>query len=306
MKRQITLMSAALMLTIGICMAQTPTDAIMMNSKQICVGLLFEHGSWDHYWEGDYLRTNETVATLSRNTLMPMLAIGVHDRVNVIVGLPYVRTKSSEPNGGKFEGAKGFQDVSVAIKGQLLKKSLGSGELSLLSTIGFSTPATNYLSDYRPYSIGFGAWEFSGRGIAQYQLENGLYARTTISYLRRGQTEAERDYYYNNGSYYTAMMDVPDAWNFQFVTGVWLLDYSLKLEGSYVGLKSTSGDDVRPYNAAQPTNKVQSDMIGFTSQYYFPNLKGLGVLAYCNQVVNGRNVGKFFTVGGGVTYFFDI
>ena len=236
----------------------------------------------------------------------PMLAFGIFDRLNLLAGLPYVKTASTVPNGGKFAGAKGFQDLSLALKAEIIKQKTAGGELAFLTTVGFSTPVTNYLSDYRPYSIGFGANELSLRGILQYQFNNGIYARGSLAYLWRGQTEAERDYYYNNGSYYTAWMDVPSAWNFDVVAGVWLFDYSFKLEATYTGLKSTSGDDVRPYNAPQPTNKVDFDQLGIFGQYYFKKLKGLGVLAYVSQVINGRNTGKSTRFGAGLTYQFKL
>jgi hypothetical protein len=234
------------------------------------------------------------------------VAIGVMDKLNLLVGVPFVKTESSEPNGGKFQGAQGFQDLNIALKYEILNKQIGKGKLAVLATGGYATPITNYLSDYRPYSIGNGTNEFSVRGIAQYRLDNGFYVKGAAAHLFRGQTKAERDYYYNNGSYYTAWMDVPDAWEFNVGLGVWLLDNSLKLETCYYGLKSTSGDDVRYYNAAQPTNKVQFDQVGFISQYYFKKLKGVGVLGYYNQVVNGRNWGKFSSFGVGGTYQFKI
>lgn len=287
-------------------LAQTPTDAVMMKQRESCFALIYDHGSFDEYYEGTDLRTNGTIATVSRNTILPMIAIGVHDRINLIIATPYVKTESSEPNGGKFEGAKGFQDISFAVKGEILNKQIAIGKLAALATVGYSTPMTNYLSDYMPYSLGFGADEWSFRGIVHYRLDMGVYARVTASYLWRGQTKAERDYYYNNGSYYTAWMDVPNALHYNAVTGIWLFDNSFKLEAGYTLVKCTSGDDIRKYNAAQPTNKVESGQIGFTTQYYFKKIKGLGLLAYYSQVINGRNAAKIQNVGGGVTYQFKL
>ena len=286
--------------------AQTLTDAIMMTQRESCLAVMYDHGTWDRYWEGTTLRSNATVATIHRSMVMPMIAIGLHNKVNLIVSAPYVKTRSSEPNGGKFAGAQGFQDIGLALKTQVIERQLGKGKLSFLNTVGYSTPMTNYLSDYRPYSIGFGAYEWSLRGILQYQLDNGIYVRSALSHLWRGQTEVERDYYYNNGSYYTTLMDVPNAWNYEVVAGIWLLENSLRLEANYTAFKSTSGDDIRKYNAGQPTNKVQSDQIGFSTQYYFRQLKGLGLLARYSIVVMGRNEGKFSTIGGGITYQFKI
>lgn len=297
---------ALLLFAANSAFSQTPTDAVMMDQRESCFALMYDHGTFDHYWEGADLRINQTIETVTRSTVMPMIAIGLHRKLNLIVATPYVRTKSSEPNGGKLNGARGFQDIGLSLKGELLNKEMGGGKLAALVNAGFSTPMTNYLSDYMPYSLGFGAPEFSLRGIVQYKLNSGPYARVAFAHLWRGMTEAERDYYYNNGSYYTALMDVPSAWNYQFVAGTWLLDNSLKIEGAYTGLKSTSGDDIRKYNAAQPTNKVMFDQVGFSVQYFAKNIKGLGALAYYNQVLNGRNTAKMGNLGVGVTYQFKI
>lgn len=297
---------AILFASLGAMQAQTPSDDIMMNQRESCLGVIYETSWFDKYWEGDYLRTNGTIATVKRNMGLPMIAIGVLDRLNLIVAAPYVQTFSLEPNGGKFAGVKGFQDLSLALKGEIVNKQAGPGELAFLATVGFSTPMSNYLSDYRPYSIGSGANEFSLRGILQYKLNNGLYARTAIAYLFRGQTKAERDYYYNNGSYYSALMDVPSAWNYQAVLGIWMLDNSLKLEANYSGLVSTSGDDIRAYNAPQPTNKVVYGQAGILAQCYLKKPKGLGALVYFSQTLHGRNAGKSGQFGAGLTYQFRI
>jgi hypothetical protein len=286
--------------------AQTPFDAIMMRQLETCIGLVYEHSWFDEYWEGELLRVNGTIATVKRNAVTPMVAFGVFDNLNLLVGASYVQTESTAPNGGYFAGAKGFQDFMVALKGELLNKQIGPGNLAILATAGFSTPMTNYLSDYRPYSIGFGANEYSLRGILHYKFNMGVYVRGSLAYLERGQTEAERDYYYNNGSYYTPWMDVPSAWNYNAVAGYWMFGNTLKLEANYMGIISTSGDDIRPYNAAQPTNKVDFGILGISAQYYPKIAKGLGGLAYFSHTTNGRNTGKSSQFGVGLTYQFRI
>ncbi len=290
----------------GVVFAQTPSDAVMMKQRESCLAIIYDHGSFDEYWEGENLRKNETIATVTRMSINSMIAIGIMDKLNFYVGVPYVKTESSNPNGGKLEGQHGFQDLSLALKYEILNKQMGKGKIALFASTGYSTPITNYLSDYRPYSIGNGTNEISLRGIAQYRMDMGLYVRATGGFLFRGETKAERDYYYNNGSYYTHWMDVPNAWELNAVVGMWLLDNSLKFEVNYYGLKSTSGDDIRKYNAAQPTNKVEFDQAGVLVQYYIKPLKGLGVLAYYSSMFDGRNMGKFSTIGGGLTYQFKI
>lgn len=290
----------------GLLQAQTPTDAVMMKPREACFALMYDNGSWDHYWEGDYLRTNGNVGTLKRRMIMPMIAIGVHEKLNVIIGVPHIKTESDEPNGGKMNGVSGFQDIFINVKAEVFKKDLGVGKFSVLTNAGFSTPLSNYLSDYQPYALGLGATEWSLRGIAQYKIDKSVYVQVAMAHLWRGQTEIERDYYYNNGSYYTNRMDVPNAWHFNGAIGIFLLDNSLKLEVNYMSLNSTSGDDIRKYNAGQPTNKVEVGQAGFATQYFVSQLKGLSVMGYYSKIISGRNMGEFSNFGLGLAYQFKM
>ncbi|HPF12004.1 MAG TPA: transporter [Flavobacteriaceae bacterium] len=291
--------------TMGSLRAQTPSDATLMHSKNICLLFATDFGAFNQYWEGELLRENQTVATVHRYTSTTMAAIGVLDKLDFYVGVPYVTTRSSKPNGGKFAGVSNFQDIIFAAKYQVLNFQSEKGQFLFLTTVGYSTPISDYLSDYKPYSIGLGAPEFSARGILQYKTAFGLFLRGDVAHLWRGYTKAERDYYYNDGSYYTAWMDVPDAWNYEAALGLWCFSNSLKFEVNYFGLKSTSGDDIRPYNAAQPTNKVEVDRVGASIQYFLPRT-GFGAIVYHNRVIEGRNVGKSHNTGIGVTYQFSI
>ena len=285
--------------------AQTPGDAIMMEAKQACILLDYNYASFDQYWEGTLLRKNQTIATVKRNTVVPMMSVGILDKLNFYIGTSYIKTESTEQNGGKFAGVSGFQDLLIALKYRILNKDRDKGTLSVLTTVGFSTPATNYLADYMPYSLGLGAPELSYQAIAQYKWKNGLYLRGAAAYLWRGYAKAERSYYYNNGSYYTPWMDVPNALKMDGILGFWTLNNSLQLELSYSGSKSTSGDDIRAYNAAQPTNDIDMDRVGLQAHYYFSKIKGLGLVSYHNQVINGRNTAKVRRTGVGVTFFFN-
>jgi hypothetical protein len=97
--------------------------------------------------------------------------------------------------------------------------------------------------------------------------------------------------------------------NYHGAVGVWLFNNSLKLEANYVAVHCTSGDDIRIYNSPQPTNKMSFDQVGFFGQYYFKGIKaiqGLGILAYYSEIIDGRNMGKFQSMGAGVTYQFKL
>lgn len=303
---QYILVLAVLLSQLGAVMAQTPADDLMMKKREICLAASYETGSWDQYWEGTRLRENANIGTFSREIIMPMFAYGITDKINLLAGVPYI---STDATGGQLVGAKGLQDLGIAVKAELFNRQVGPGKISFLTTAGFSFPVSNYLSDYMPFSIGLKTREVALRGILQYRFDNGIYARGAFAHLWRGQSKIERDYYYNNGSYYSEWMDVPNALNYHGAVGAWLFNGSLKLEANYMAVHCLSGDDIRIYNAPQPTNKMSFDQVGFFGQYYFKGIKaiqGLGILAYYSKVIDGRNMGKFQNMGAGVTYQFKL
>lgn len=286
---------------IQLAIAQTPVDGLMMPKGEICIAVVYEDANWDHYWEGTYLRTNGNIGTFSRKMIMPMIVGGITDKINFLVSLPYVTTAAT---GGQLAGVEGIQDLGLSLKAQLVDKQMEKSKLMVFSNLSFSTPASNYLSDYMPFSLGFGARELGLRAIGQFELNKGPYARGSFAYLHRGTTEAERDFYYQEGSFYTATMDVPDAVQAQVAIGSWFLKKKLRVEAVMTTFRCATGDDIRAYSSPQPTNKVDFDQVGGFAQYYFKKDGGLGVLAYYNHMLSGRNMGQFSGLGLGLTYQF--
>lgn len=283
--------------------AQTPTDALMMEKGEICFAAIYTHDTWDEYWEGTLKRNNGNIGTLTRQTVMPMFALGIVDRVNVIAALPWMKTEASE---GQVRGAQGLQDWGLWLKGTAIDKAVGSGDLTLHAVLGVTGPASNYLPDFMPFSLGLGAMEGSLRGILQYKTNSGVYVRGQAGFHLRGNSTIERDYYYTTQGYYTDEVDMPDALTYGGTVGVWLLDNSLKIEANFDGLKTLGGFDIRRQDAGFPSNKMIFTRVGGGLQYYFPNVKGLGLLASGGYVLSGRNVGQSLAISGGVTYQFGI
>lgn len=283
--------------------AQTPTDAIMMEKGQICIAALYSHDTWNEYWEGTLKRDNQNVGTLTRQTVMPMFSLGLIKRLNVIAALPWVHTEAS---GGQVAGVSGVQDFGIWIKATALEQTLGAGKLTLHAVAGFSTPASNYLADYAPFSLGFGCTEGSLRSILQYQIGNGLYMRAQAGYHLRGSSQIERDYYYTTQGYYTDKVNMPNAITYGAILGTWLFNNSFKIEVNYDGLNSLGGHDILRQDVGFPSNKMIFTRVGGGLQYFFPTIKGLGVLANGSYVLTGRNVGQSAVLTGGITYQFGI
>lgn len=284
--------------------AQTTTDGIMMPKGDFCIALMADKGTWDKYWEGSRLIHNANIGKFTRTSVMPMVAYGITNRLFVLVQLPYVATKSS---GGQLAGVSGLQDFGIAIKGNLYSKDIGKGTMHIFGTAEYARPVSNYLSDYMPYSLGLGTDQITARVMAHYKWDMGLYVRLMGAHIWRTYTKVERDYYYKDGSHYSEWMDVPNAVNAQAVAGFYFLEDMLQLELQYTLLHATSGDDIRRWNAPQPTNRMNMDNVGGMLRYYVPGkLSGLSILGGYQYTIQGRNMGQFSTIFGGITYQFNV
>lgn len=281
--------------------AQTPSDALMMKKNELCIAAMYQHDTWDHYWEGTLLRENLNIGTLTRTNIIPMIAYGITERLNVIISLPYVSTSAS---GGQQAGVSGFQDFSIFAKYKAINLEKVSGSFQAFATLGYSLPSTSYLSDYMPLHLGLGTNELSARAIMKYEHKSGLYLRGSFAYLYRTTTEAERNYYYTDKGIYTSTMDVPNTTVLDGALGAWLFGRSIQLEVGAVKNTAQSGDDIRRQNAPQPTNKMNMSNVNASLRFFPKFFKGLSIITGYTQVLEGRNIGKSTILTGGLTYQF--
>ena len=280
--------------------AQTPTDAIMMGDGQICIAAIYSRESWDEYWEGTLLRENGNIGTFTRQSIMPMVALGLGERINVIAVLPYVFTKS---DGGYLQGAKGIQDVGLWLKAKAIDLHTESGDFTVHATAGVTLPVSDYLEDYAPYSIGMGCADLSLRGILQYKLHSGPFLRGQAGYHLRGNAKIERDYYYTTHGVYSDEVDMPNAVTYAITLGSWFFNDGLRVEAIYDGMNTLGGFDIRRQDAGFPSNKMVFSRIGGGFQIYND---GFGLLGSIQQVLTGRNVGKSLMYSVGLTYQFGL
>ncbi len=290
-------------LSIPKSMAQTPTDAIMMDKGQLCIAAIYGHDTWDKYWEGTLKRSNGNIGTLTRQSVMGMFSLGVTDRINVLGALPWMKTSASA---GQMKGVQGLQDWGVWVKARAFDLKLGGSSLGFYPVAGITAPASNYLPDYMPFSLGLGSVEASLRGILIYEMSNGLYLRGHYAYHLRSNTTIERDFYYTTHGIYSDQVDMPNATTYGATLGALVKNNSLKLEATYDGLKTLGGFDIRRQDGPFPSNKMIFTRIGLSAQYYFPFLKGFSVLASGGYVLSGRNMGQSTVFSGGVTYQFGV
>ncbi len=301
------LLAVCTVLSIPRLMAQTPTDAIMMDKGRLCVAAIYGHDTWDEYWEGTLKRSNGNIGTLTRQSVMGMFSLGVTDRINVLGALPWIKTEASA---GQMKGVQGIQDWGVWVKARAIDFKVGPGSLGFYPVLGLTGPASNYLSDYLPFSLGLGTVEASGRGILIYELDMGLYVRAHAAYHVRSNTTIERDYYYipGAGGVYSDEVDMPNVSSFGATLGALLLNNNLKVEATYEGMNTLGGADIRLHDMPFPSNNMDLTRAGLSLQYYIPLGNGhiLSVIAGGSQVLTGRNVGQSTAWMGGLTYQFGV
>ncbi len=296
----------------GSIQAQTPSDAFMEKQGEICIGLYYNNNAWNEYWEGDSLRTNDNIGTVTTHTVLGGIQLGLLDRLNLFVMVPYVITKSTpveNPIDGlttaTMSGERGFQDIAVFLKGSILNKQIGKGTLDILATAGFSTPMSSYTPD-ATFPIGLGCPDGIFRGIIQYSADMSIYGRVDGAYHLRGNSELIRTYYYTTGGYYTNEVDMPDAIDYNVTLGYWIIDQTFKAEAQLSGFTTDGGFDIRRQDAGFVSNDMEAMRIGLNAEYFNLFVDGLAVTFNSAYTLSGRNVGKSLSLGGGVLYQFNL
>ena len=272
--------------------AQMPHDAIYMSKKSACLAVSYGNSQWSEYWENTLKRENQNIGTHTTQNIMPMLAVGITNKLNVLVGVPYVWTKTSA---GNLMGQKGVQDLSGWIKYKLVQSEQG---LSLHGVLGGSIPVGNYVPDFLPMSIGLGAKTATTRLIAHYKHKSGLYITAHGSYIFRSNIKVDRDAYQADDRVYnTNEVRVPNATDAAARIGY--LKKGIQAEVFVDRNTCVGGDNIRRNDMPFPTNNMKATGIGFYGKY---QPKNLGLNFSVRKVVDGLNVGKSMTYTAGVLF----
>ena len=294
--KYLRLLFAVLLFTAVTAHAQTDMDAIMMNTGQLCNGFVYNHSSWNQYWEGTLKRTNENIGTITTKSVMYMGAYGITDDLNVIAGAPYVWTEASA---GTMKGMKGFQDVSVFVKWKAVKKTFGKNKLSIFVLGGYSTPLSNYVVDHLPLSIGMGSKNFTGRGMVDF-LHKRWNVTASAAYVRRSNVSIDRTAYYTTEMHYTNEVQMPDAAQYQLRAGYrgkYLLAEALLNNWTTLG-----GFDMTRNNMPFPSNRMNATSVGVQFKYSWKSHPDLSFIAGAATTIAGRNMGKACSFNIGAFY----
>jgi len=283
--------------------AQTPTDMEFVPKGNICAGLSYYHSSWNKYWEGDSLRVNGNFGTVSTQTLGAGFTLGILDRLNVIVMLPYVITNASQ---GTLNGQNGFQDVYLNVKAKYAELKLGPGKLKIGGDLGFSTPVSHYLIDFAPLNIGVGTTNISYRQLISYKLNKGFYMDLRGNYTYRSNVpNIHRDFYFDQGqAYYSNEVSVPDL--FDWAAALGFSNKKILAEVNYQAYSCFGGSDIRTWDPPFPSNKMNSTVIAGRFDYYFSKPMGLNISLNAGYTLAGRNIGKSTYAGLAVNYIFPL
>ncbi|MGM9508933.1 hypothetical protein ACS5NO_14445 [Larkinella sp. GY13] len=296
MKNFIKLLVVSAVLAVGEGKAQMPHDAIYMSKGSVCVAAMYGKSTWTDYWENSLKRSNSNIGRHTTQNVMLMPAIGITNRLNVILSLPYVWTETSA---GNLLGQKGLQDLS----GWLKYRILSTHGFSLHAVAGASLPVGNYVPDFLPMSIGLQCRTVSGRLIANYKHpKTGLYINAHGTYLWRSNINVDRDAYQADDRVYnTNEVSVPNAYDAGLRLGILRKKWQTELWAERSSC--THGDYIRRHDMPFPTNNMQATTVGW---YGKVQPKNIGVNARVGYVTDGRNVGQSTSFMVGVLYLFKL
>ena len=281
------------------CLSQTDIDGIMMEKNAFCIGPMFGYSSWKNYWEGTLKRENLNLGTLSTQMYSVMGNYGITNKLNVLFGLPYVKTKASA---GQLNGQEGVQDLSLWVKWKAFSKKIASGRLSLIAIGGYSFPISDYTADFLPMSIGLESKNLSLRGMADYQ-RGSWFGTVSGTYVVRSNITLDRNSYYTTEMHYTNEVDMPDVASFNLRAGY--RDKGLIAEAVFDYWNTLGGFDITRNNMPFASNEMDMSRIGFNFKYDMPFHPQLSITGNVMTTISGRNVGQATGYNAGIFYVID-
>ena len=277
--------------------AQSMDDAIFMDRRVVCAGVVYTRDQWKDYWEGTLRRDNGNIGTLTTNQVTYMAAYGVTNRINIIASLPYVQTRASQ---GVLQGQGGSQDLSVGVKFNALSAPLTTaGTLHVIRVLSASIPTTDYTPDFYPMSIGSHSRRATARGILSFESHRGIYINGSASFTRRGNVMLDRPAYYTNGQLFlTSEVQMPDVQDASLTLGY-------KRPGLTIPIvltrqRTLGGGDIRRQDIPFVSNRMDFTRVDARVQYQLPMFKVVSVHLGASHVLTGRNVGQSTTFMGGL------
>ena len=277
--------------------AQSLDDAIFMDHRVLCAGLVYTRDLWRDYWEGTLRRDNENLGTVTTQQTAVMGAYGITRRINLIASVPYVATRASQ---GVLDGQRGRQDLSVGLKVDALSTPLTrAGILHLIGVAAVATPTSDYTPDFYPLSIGSQSRRVMGRAVLSWQGHRGIYVNAAAAYTRRGNVTLARPAYYTDGQLFLSNeVRLPDVRDVALTIGY--QNRRVVVPVTIAQQRTLGGGDIRRQDMPFVSNRMNVTRLDARVQYTVPRLPGLILHAGAGRVLDGRNVGQSTTVLAGV------
>ncbi len=278
--------------------AQTDMDAIMMNKNQFCNGPMYNHASWDNYWEGKLKRDNQNLGTVTTQSIMYNVNYGITGKLNIMANAPYVWIKASA---GTLHESRGVQDISVFVKWKPVTWVKGKNKIAVFLIGGISTPLTNYQIDYLPLTIGLGSTNLISRAMVDFR-HNRFTVTASAAYILRSNVKIDRSAYFDTELHLTNEVKMPDAAQYQLRTGYrgkYLLAEALLTNWTTLG-----GFDITRNNSPLPSNRMNLTTVGTALKYTIKQFPHLSILGGANYAITGRNVGQATAFNAGLFYAF--
>lgn len=280
--------------------AQTDIDAIMMEKGAFCVGPMYSYSSWTEYWEGKLKRNNENLGRVSTQMFSVMGNYGLNRKLNLLFGVPYVRTKASA---GTLHGMEGIQDLSLFVKWKAYQKKFGDGRLTMFGIGGVSFPLTNYPADFLPLSIGVRSKTASVRAMVDYE-QRGLFITGSATYVLRDNIKIDRESYYTTQMHITNEVEMPNVSTYNLRLG--FRNHRWIAEAVANQMTTHGGFDITRNNMPFPSNRMNATTVGVNIKYVIPSLPQLSIVAGGNTTVAGRNMGKATGYYGSLFWVLDL
>jgi len=277
--------------------AQTDLDAIMLKKKVLCIGGMYVNDSWTNYWEGTFKRNNQNLGKVTTQMFGLMGSYGITNKLNALFSIPYVTTKATR---GTLSGLEGIQDLSLMLKFLVTQKKFSSNDKLSVYAIGrVSTPVTNYVADFLPFSIGLHSKTAGIRALADYQYDK-YFVSASAAYTYRSNIDIDRNAYYTTEMHYTSEVEMHDAASFNIRAG-----YRSKYwvaEGVFDKMNTLGGFDIRKNDMPFPSNRMNATRVGASFKHTLKAVKGLELTGGTMYSIAGRNVGQSTTFNAGVFY----
>lgn len=141
--------------------AQGPISGFMPGRKVMDVAVSYSSESYSTYLFGE----EKTTLANTIQSYSLFIERGISDSFSLVLSLPYLWID---------EENRGLQDANLFIKYRNEHKSFSKGELSFITAVGLSFPASAYPNQTET-PIGERATVFQGRFLAQYKFHMGLF-----------------------------------------------------------------------------------------------------------------------------------